>query len=123
MESSWEGGREEGSVSRLITVYIHTYPELNSFGNEPLGADPDCGAAVRLQQNVSVVEVASRVVPCDDGLVHAFSQKCDVWLRRVDGHLFPEKNCCNMVVNAAPTPAGAKEKKATNQNLLISKVP
>jgi hypothetical protein len=105
------GEREEGSVGRLITVYIHTYPELNSFSNEPLGADPDCGAAVRLQKNVGVVEVPSRVVPCDDGLVHSFSQKCDVWLRRVDGDLFPEKKYCNMVVNAAPPPRPEPKKR------------
>jgi hypothetical protein len=110
-------GREEGSVGRLITMYIHTYPELNSFGNEPLGADPDCGAAVRLQKNVSVVEVASRVVPCDDGLVHAFSQKCDVWLRRVDGDLFPEKNYCNMVINS--THPGRSQRKESKQAIFF----
>jgi hypothetical protein len=56
------------------------YPELNSFGNEPLRVDPNSCTAKSLEKDIRVIEVTSDISPSNYRLIHACSQKCYVWL-------------------------------------------
>jgi hypothetical protein len=57
-----------------------TYPELDSFGNEPLGVDPNSCTAKSLEKDIRVIKVTSNISPSNYGLIHACSQKCYVWM-------------------------------------------
>ncbi len=59
---------------------IHTYPELDVFGDEVLRVHSNGGTLVGFEQDILVIKVSSFVAPLDDGVILAIAPECDIWL-------------------------------------------